>query len=165
MSLHPAQTSIRLDLAIFRVILAIALQCLLNCLLHPRTVVLVNTSQKAFDISWERSRSLPVDPLHVFRPPDTATFDVPIPSTDICSLQAEAHSLFALSQSLFNLLDASHVTGDLGCAHNPARRILYRRDCERDQNPLAAFCNSHGFEMFNALPGPQAPQYLNFFRL
>src|SRR5580658_6049077 len=121
--LHPGKTSICSYLPIFRVILAVALKRLPNRVANPWAVFAVNAFQKCFDISSERSRKLPMDSFHVFRPPDTPSFDVPIPCADIGGIQAEEHSLFAVSQRLFDLPDPRDVPCDFGGAHDPARGI------------------------------------------
>src|ERR1700719_666415 len=152
MRLHPTKTSICPGLAIFRVILAIALNCLLNCLLHPLAVVAVNAFSKCLDGSCEGSGWLPVDSFHVFRPVDASAFDVPIPGTDIRGVQGETHSLFAVSQRLFDLPYASNVASYFRCAHDLARRILDWRNGQRYKNSPARFCDSHGFEMLDSFP-------------
>src|SRR5258708_38944933 len=106
MRLHPAETSVRSFLAIFRLILAITHKRLLHRKLYRLAVFIADAFQERLDVPAERSGLLPMDSFHVFRPADASAFDVPIPCANIRGLQAEAHPLLALPSCSFKLLDS-----------------------------------------------------------
>ena len=87
-------------------------------------IVGMNVFQKCIDVSSERSQLPPMNPFHVFGPVNASGCNIPIPGADIRRFQAEAHSLFAFSQRLFNVPNSRNITGNLGSAYDSPGRIL-----------------------------------------
>src|SRR5579864_7705212 len=150
MGFYPPRGSIRSGLAELDVVLAVALKGSLNGVLDPLTGFPVEPIQTPFEGPVEGSGGLSEDAFHVLRPVDCSAGDIPLPSTEISRLQAEAHSLLAFAKRLFDLLDLGDVACDLGCAYDLAGRILDWRDGQRYQQPLSSFCDSNRLEMLNA---------------
>src|SRR5260370_12165613 len=161
--LHPTHGSVFSHLAIFAVILSVAVQRTLNRFLYLAPILLPDALHKRFEISRKRTRGLPVDPLHILGPLHFARKDIPIPTAKIGGFEAEPHALFTFAQCHFHFPRLGHIPGRLGGAYHLSRSIFHRRDGERYGESFLVFCEPLSLKVLNPCTRPQPLQYLRFF--